>query len=298
MITQPTGSRADAQPMVDKAQPMVWNGGAPISQSARPHARATVMATGGQPAQATPAARIDVVQQLPWLLLTRPDNVVALALAYESAQSQGTRTKEAVASRRKRLCDLGIAAGALLVLFPIMITVSLFVKLIDRGRVFLVHPRIGLRGRPFPCYKFRTMVSDAEEQLKKILASDPLLAAQWHTDRKLRYDPRVTSVGHLLRKTSLDEVPQLLNVLRGEMSCVGPRPVTAEELRRYGEVACDYAKVRPGLTGLWQVCGRSHRSYTERIALDRLYVQAWSLRLDLAILLRTIPTVLRVDQTT
>ena len=294
MITQPPAS---LPPMGSKAQPLAWDGGAPIEQPARPRAGTTVIVIGGPAAQDAPAARQDIVDRLPWLLLTRPDSVVALALAHESTMPQETDTKQAAASRRKRLCDLGIAAGALLVLFPILITVTLFVKLVDRGRVFLAHTRVGLRGRSFPCYKFRTMVPDAEERLHKILASDPQLAAQWHTDQKFKCDPRVTSVGHLLRKTSLDEVPQLVNVLRGEMSCVGPRPVTAEEFKRYGAVAGDYAEVRPGLTGLWQVCGRSHRSYAERIALDRLYVQAWSLRLDLAILLRTIPTVLRVDQT-
>jgi exopolysaccharide production protein ExoY len=244
-----------------------------------------------------PAVLEDCIDRLPWLLLTRPEAVVALAVTYANAMPQEKRNAQAAASQRKRFCDLAIAAGVLLILFPILVAVTLFLKLFNRGKVFLAHTRVGLRGRPFPCYKFRTMVPDAEEQLCRILASDPLLADQWRSERKLKNDPRITTVGHFLRKTSLDEVPQLINVLCGHMSCVGPRPITAEECTLYGKASGDYASVRPGLTGLWQVCGRSHRSYAERIALDRLYVQAWSFRLDLAILIRTIPTVLRIDQT-
>jgi exopolysaccharide production protein ExoY len=292
MIVHPPSSGPNAPRIGAKAQPLGWDS-SPLELGSRLRAGATL----GSAAQGAPAVPEDYIDRLPWLLLTRPDTVVALAVAYESTKSQEKGKKQAAASQCKRLCDLVIAAGGLLVLFPILIAVTLFVKLFDGGKVFLAHTRVGLRGRPFPCYKFRSMVPDAEERLRQILASDPLLADQWRSERKFKYDPRVTTVGRFLRKTSLDEVPQLINVLRGHMSCVGPRPVTAEEYTRYGKVSGDYANVRPGLTGLWQVCGRSHRSYTERIALDRLYVRAWSFRLDLAILIRTIPAVLRIDQT-
>ena len=300
MIVQPPSSGPNAPRIGSNAQRLGWDS-SPLEQGPRPRAGAalvTARAIASPAAQGASAVPEDCIDRLPWLLLTRPDAVVALAVANESTKPEEKGDKQAAASQCKRLCDLAIAAGGLLVLFPILIAVTLLLKLFDGGRVFLAHTRVGLRGQPFPCYKFRTMVPDAEERLRQILASDRLLADQWRSERKFKYDPRVTTVGHFLRKTSLDEVPQLINVLRGHMSCVGPRPVTAEEYNtRYGKASGDYANVRPGLTGLWQVCGRSHRSYAERIALDRLYVQAWSFRLDLAILIRTIPTVLRIDQT-
>ena len=239
----------------------------------------------------------DIVGKLPSILLTCPDHVLELAAACEPKAREEIETRQPLAVFCKRISDVTIALCALVLLFPILLAIALIVKAIEGGPVFLAHTRIGLHGRPFRCYKFRTMVRNADEHLRLLLAHDHLLAEQWRSECKLRRDPRVTRVGKILRKTSFDEVPQLINVLRGEMSCVGPRPVTAEEVARYGEAAADYITVRPGITGLWQVCGRSHRSYTERIALDRLYVHARSLRLDLAILLRTIPTVLRFDQT-
>ena len=294
MIIPLSGSSPDGPRTGAKAQHEGWDSGL-IERGSMPKA-GSAPAIARPVAQEAPAVRQDIVDRLPWLLLTRPDTVVALAVAYESMTPHEVGTEQAVTCRRKRLGDLAIAASGLLVLFPILVVIMLLLKLVDRGGLFLAHTRVGLRGRPFPCYKFRTMVPDAEERLRQILNSDPILAEQWRSERKLKYDPRVTTIGRFLRKTSLDEVPQFINVLRGDMSCVGPRPVTAEEHIRYGEASGDYAKVRPGLTGLWQVCGRSHRGYAERIALDRLYVHAWSLRLDLAILIRTIPTVLRVDQ--
>ena len=297
MTIQLPGSVRNAPSLGAKAQPLTWDS-SPVGPASKPRTGAIRLTGPASPAVQGAAARPqDCIGRLPWLLLTRPDAVVALAVACESTNSQEKGNKQAAASQCKRLCDLAIAAGGLLVLFPILIAVTLFLKLFDGGKVFLSHTRVGLRGRPFPCFKFRTMVPDAEERLRQILASDPAMADQWRSERKFKHDPRVTTAGHFLRKTSLDEVPQLINVLRGDMSCVGPRPITAEEYTRYAEASEDYADVRPGLTGLWQVCGRSNRSYAERIALDRLYVQAWSFTLDVAILLRTIPTVLRIDQT-
>jgi len=160
--------------------------------------------------------------------------------------------------------------------------------------VLFAHRRIGCNGTPFRCYKFRSMVTDAEAKLQRVLATDPELAREWREQRKLADDPRITPLGRILRKTSIDELPQLLNVLRGEMSCVGPRPVVEDELRRYGRRQLGYLAARPGITGLWQVSGRSRTGYSRRVALDWLYVRRWSLRLDLVILLRTIPAVLRV----
>ena len=232
---------------------------------------------------------------LAWVLIAHPDDVVAKATtAGKQLLSRPTSKFGAVC---KRALDVPIALAALILLAPAMILIAAIMKITDRGPVFYGHTRIGREGRPFRCFKFRTMVVDADERLRRFLAEDHQLAEQWNATRKLACDPRITRLGWFLRKTSFDELPQLINVLGGEMSCVGPRPVTAEELERYGEVLKDYVSVRPGITGLWQVCGRSQCLYTERIALDHLYVRAWSFRLDLAILLRTIPTVLNFSRT-
>lgn len=164
----------------------------------------------------------------------------------------------------------------------------------DGGPALFRHPRVGLGGVTFSCFKFRSMVIDADARLARLLASDPVAAAEWETRRKLPRDPRITRIGAFLRRTSLDELPQLLNVLRGEMSLVGPRPVVREELdQHYGPATEAYCRTRPGLTGLWQVSGRSDTTYAERVQLDTRYVNEWSLALDLWILLRTIPAVLQ-----
>ena len=141
------------------------------------------------------------------------------------------------------------------------------------------------------------MVPDAQERLIRYLAENAEAACLWRDTQKLRNDPRITWLGHLLRKTSLDELPQLFNVLRGEMSCIGPRPVIVSELERYGDHAVDYAMAKPGLTGMWQVSGRSNTSYAHRVRCDRFYVRRWSFALDILILLRTIPAVMRVNDT-
>ncbi len=157
------------------------------------------------------------------------------------------------------------------------------------------HERIGRDGAPFPCLKFRTMVRDADRVLEEHLARDPAARAEWQAQRKLARDPRVTAIGNLLRRSSLDELPQLFNVLRGEMSLVGPRPVVRVELEEHyaGEAGSLYCRVRPGVTGLWQVSGRSGVSYRERVRLDTEYVRTGSLMLDVAILCRTPWAVLR-----
>ncbi|WP_160119554.1 sugar transferase [Rhodovarius lipocyclicus] len=187
----------------------------------------------------------------------------------------------------KRAMDV-LGAGVLLALLaPVFLVLALLVRR-DGAPAFYAHQRVGLSGRMFGCLKFRSMVRDSDARLKALLASDPAAREEWEATRKLRNDPRVTAVGNFLRKTSLDELPQLINVLRGEMSLVGPRPVTATELATfYGPAASLYASVRPGITGLWQVSGRSETSYAQRVALDVDYAAHPSLWTDIKILLRT-----------
>ncbi|ATR19591.1 MAG: UDP-phosphate galactose phosphotransferase [Azospirillum brasilense] len=193
----------------------------------------------------------------------------------------------------KRSTDIGLSLVMLVLALPIMAFIALLVSL-DRGPIFYAHPRIARNGRTFGCLKFRSMVPDAEKRLQNLLASDPEIRHEWETQQKLRRDPRVTWIGRVLRATSLDEVPQLFNVLRGDMSLVGPRPVTQKELvERYSDGKSVYLSVRPGLTGLWQVSGRSDTSYAYRITLDTQYVLRPSMRTDMKILVKTVKVVLR-----
>jgi len=193
----------------------------------------------------------------------------------------------------KRALDILAAGIALLILLPVFVVLWGAVR-IDGGPAFFGHRRIGLDKKPFFCLKFRSMRPDAEAALQSLLAADPEAAREWSETRKLTRDPRVTLVGRFLRSTSLDEIPQLVNVLRGDMSLVGPRPVVQEELDRYyGPYAAAYASVRPGITGLWQVSGRSSTSYETRVELDASYVAKLSFANDTRILLRTIPEVLK-----
>jgi exopolysaccharide production protein ExoY len=209
----------------------------------------------------------------------------------------GTRAADAVAggqSRKaqkivKRSLDIAIASMALIVLMPLLLLVGVMVKISDGGSVFYAHRRIGLGGREFGCLKFRTMRQDAAERLAALLASAPELKREWEETRKLKDDPRVTLLGNLLRRSSLDELPQLLNVLLGHMSLVGPRPVTSEELPRYAEHLGAYLAVRPGVTGHWQTNGRSDVSYQSRVLMDAEYARNWSLLWDLRILFKTVP---------
>ena len=195
----------------------------------------------------------------------------------------------------KRGGDIFISGMLLIALAPLMLMVA-FAIYVTMGRpIFFSHERVGFRGAPFRCHKFRTMVKDAKERLNHYLEDNPVALAEWKATHKLRNDPRITPFGQLLRKSSLDELPQLINILRGEMTCVGPRPVTSMELyQNYGTSARHYLRVRPGLTGLWQVSGRSNTSYRYRVALDRTYVTSWSVWLDVQILLKTGPAVFRL----
>ena len=187
----------------------------------------------------------------------------------------------------KRAMDVLGAGAMLLVLAPVFVILSLIVRA-DGGPAFFAHRRVGRFGEGFGCLKFRSMVIDSQARLEALLASDPAARAEWDATRKLRNDPRVTRIGRFLRATSLDELPQIMNVLRGEMSLVGPRPVIQPELDRfYGAAAMHYMSVRPGITGLWQVSGRSDTSYAQRVALDVAYVSSPSVWTDVKILLRT-----------
>ena len=191
-----------------------------------------------------------------------------------------------------RLFDLAAAIVAILALAPLFVTIALLVVVTSRGGILFCQQRIGLGGRMFTCYKFRSMVVDAEQRLHDLLIHDPAALREWVRDHKLRRDPRITPIGNFLRRSSLDELPQLFNVLRGEMSLVGPRPIVMGETARYGRYLGSYASVKPGITGLWQISGRNNISYRRRVAMDVTYARSKSLGLDLRILLATVPAVI------
>jgi exopolysaccharide production protein ExoY len=187
--------------------------------------------------------------------------------------------------------DFVIALSGLCLLSPLFVMIVALIKLSDGGPVFFGHLRVGHNSRSFRCLKFRTMVPDAENVLRLHLLASPEAAREWCETRKLKRDPRVTALGAVLRQLSIDELPQLINVLRGEMSIVGPRPVVTDEIEVYGEDVVFYFRARPGLTGAWQINGRNDVSYERRVALDRHYVESWSLWTDIVIILKTIPAV-------
>lgn len=195
----------------------------------------------------------------------------------------------------KRAMDLMFVIVASVVLLPVAAAIAALVKISSPGPVFYRQARCGRGGLPFIAWKFRTMVVNANEILASCLSRDTALREEWGQNQKLRRDPRVTWFGGFLRRTSLDELPQFWNVLVGQMSLVGPRPVLAEEVRRYGDGYALYQKVTPGLSGLWQVSGRNRISYEERVALDLYYVRNWSVWLDVHILARTLRAVVLGD---
>lgn len=197
----------------------------------------------------------------------------------------------------KRATDITLASLGVVVLAVPMLAVAILVRVTMGGPVIFRHVRVGLGGIPFECLKFRSMIAESEAVLARHLAENPDAAEEWKQTRKLKNDPRITWLGRALRMSSLDELPQLFNVLKGEMSCVGPRPIVAEELDLYGMEADKYLKSRPGLTGLWQVSGRSSLAYAERVALDATYVNDWSIWKDFEIIARTVPAMLKSHQT-
>ncbi len=203
----------------------------------------------------------------------------------------GNRLDDPAARLTKTAFDLALSSVLLLLALPALAVIALLVRA-DGGPAFYSHTRIGANGRRFACLKFRSMVRDADAVLQRTLASDPAAAAEWRANRKLARDPRITWIGRILRRTSLDELPQLLNVLRGEMSLVGPRPIVEDEIAQYGTAIEYYYRIKPGVTGLWQVSGRSNTSYPQRVEMDTWYVKNWTLGHDVAILFRTVTAVL------
>lgn len=192
----------------------------------------------------------------------------------------------------KRCFDLLVTSCVALCLLPLLLVLILGVRLSSRGPIFYGQRRIGRGHTMFTAWKFRSMVMNAEDVLEQHLARDPALRAEWERDRKLKRDPRVTAIGRLMRKTSLDELPQLWNVLSGQMSLVGPRPIVMAEVDRYGRRYQHYRRVTPGITGLWQISGRNNTTYDQRTRIDEYYVRNWSVAMDLYILYRTVKTVL------
>ena len=193
----------------------------------------------------------------------------------------------------KTVFDYVLTIIGTIVISPILIVIALWIYKDSPGPVIFKHRRIGKNGKEFNCYKFRSMCVDAKEKLEQLLKTDPEAKAEWEKDFKLKSDPRITKSGAFLRKTSLDELPQIFNVLKGEMSLVGPRPIIREEMIRYGEYIEDYLMVKPGITGMWQVSGRSDTGYKERVQLDSWYVRNWSVWLDLMLLWRTMKIVIK-----
>jgi len=196
-------------------------------------------------------------------------------------------------SRAIRLLDLVGASAALLLLAPIMLATVLAIRVLDPGPILFAHTRLGRGGRPFRCLKFRSMTVDADARLAHLLETDAEARAEWQATQKLRLDPRITPLGRFLRRSCLDELPQLFNVLRGDMSLVGPRPIVAGEAARYGRHFPVYCSLKPGITGLWQVKREDQTSYRRRVAFDLAYARSRSLALNVRILLLTVPCVFR-----
>ncbi|MEM1211151.1 MAG: sugar transferase [Planctomycetota bacterium] len=234
--------------------------------------------------QATPTARLAKVDPLSATPTNHPRRPLD---RIPSPRCLSRKLADRKHLRLKRTLDLLLVVLSLPVTLPLLTVTALAVACTSRGPVLYRHRRLGLHGQPFHILKFRTMRPDADPLLAQHLDAHPDDWAHWRTTHKLPNDPRLTRVGHWLRRLSLDELPQLLNVLRGEMSLVGPRPIVDDELADYGREAAILHRVRPGLTGLWQVSGRHNLSFRRRVALDAAYVRDWSLRLDLLILART-----------
>ncbi|HVK80169.1 MAG TPA: sugar transferase [Verrucomicrobiae bacterium] len=218
--------------------------------------------------------------------------VVADAPAVFGMSDFGEWPRVALGGKAKRAFDFTAAVVLLIFLSPLLGVSCLAIYLEDRGSPIYAHTRIGIGGRVFKCLKLRSMIRNSDALLAAHLAANPAAREEWARTRKLRDDPRVTGFGRFIRKTSIDELPQLFNVLRGEMSLVGPRPIVADELARYDLDKVHYLRARPGLTGLWQVSGRSATTYDYRISLDKSYVLKWSFLNDIMIILKTVPAVL------
>lgn len=193
----------------------------------------------------------------------------------------------------KRIFDLVCTSAGLILGGPFLAVIALWIYIDSPGPVIFKHRRVGRNGKEFNCYKFRSMCVDADVKLKELLARDPQARKEWETEFKLKNDPRITKSGAFLRKTSLDELPQLFNVLKGEMSLVGPRPIIQDEVPKYGPYIKDFYMVRPGITGMWQTSGRSDTTYEERVQMDTWYVRNWNVWFDIVLIWRTIAVVLK-----
>ena len=193
----------------------------------------------------------------------------------------------------KRFMDISLVLIIGFILTPLLLFIALLIKLNSPGPVLYKHKRLGKNGKPFNAYKFRSMVIDSEQRLKKLLDSNPSIKIEWEKNHKLKNDPRITGIGKFLRRTSIDEYPQFINILKGEMSLVGPRPITDDEVIKYGEDFGRIFSAKPGLTGMWQVSGRSEIDYAARVSYDTYYLQSWSVWLDIWIIFKTFGAVLR-----
>lgn len=191
----------------------------------------------------------------------------------------------------KYIFDMVLTIIGTICISPILICIAIWIYKDSPGPIIFKHMRVGKDGKIFPCYKFRSMCVDAKEKLEELLQNDPEARAEWERDFKLKHDPRITKSGAFLRRTSLDELPQIFNVLKGEMSLVGPRPIIKDEMERYGNRIDDYLMVKPGIAGIWQCSGRSDTTYQERVQMDSWYVRNWSVWLDIMILWKTIEAV-------
>ena len=252
--------------------------------------------------------REKAVRESSWLLRSKSDEGDYLVEApapvemASAADSQEHRNEEALSYPRERSSGLesfigrsiDIVGAAILLVFlsPVLILVAAGIFLMDPGPVIFRHRRLGRDGREFSCLKFRSMYVGAETRLSEVLASHPDLRAQWDREHKLSRDPRITKIGRFLRASSLDELPQLINVLSGEMSLVGPRPIVSAESVKYGKHIASYYALKPGLTGLWQVSGRNDVNYRRRVAMDVVYCRTRSITMDIWILLATVPAVI------
>jgi lipopolysaccharide/colanic/teichoic acid biosynthesis glycosyltransferase len=250
------------------------------------------------------ASRIDTSEEFPvgiaMSVASHSEKMLILPVKADPRVRQHSAMKVEPANRNlsrlhqaaERSLDIAGSLALIVLLLPVMLLLTVAVALACDGSPVFAHTRIGKGGRKFECYKFRSMHLGAEQRLTRLLAESPALRREWERDHKLGNDPRVTPFGGILRVTSLDELPQLFNVLIGDMSLVGPRPVVAAELRRYGRFQSTYLNMKPGLTGLWQISGRNEASYRRRVATDRLYARRKSIVLDCKILLATVPAVL------
>ena len=273
------GERAD-----DRAQP-------PMRESAHQIIDLTDNDLGFSGRQRAPIAR-QRPENPEVIDLTDSGGVSGLELVDDRLDSAIEVRVEGAASIIKRTLDVLVALLGIILLLPIWLTIALAIRLTSPGPAVFTQPRVGQGGKVFTVRKFRTMLVDADDILTEILRNDPAMRDKYATFHKLREDPRVTGIGRLLRRTSLDEIPQLWNVLVGDMSLVGPRPYLPREICEMNSLESGLLECRPGLTGLWQISGRNDLSFDERLVIDLTYAGSWSLSLDAKILLKTVPVVL------